>query len=335
MAKDTQASDAVQDVRLEELFQQAPGFMAMCAAAEHRFLFTNETFKALVGRDDLVGKRVADALPEFERQGFTDILDQVYASGEPFHGREMPIWVKPQGEVELAEHFVDFVYQPILDAKGEVAGIFLAGHDVTKQKKAREEVQLLQSDLIHISRVSAMGTMASTLAHELNQPLTAISTYLSGCQRMIAAGENVDLAGLSRAIELARGNAHRAAEVIRRLREMTVRGKTLKLRFNLADAAREAASLALIGTQEKVIARTLDIPDGLMADGDKTQVQQVLLNLIRNAAEAMAGKDRQELTIRAREEKGVAHICVCDTGDGVSEEARASLFAPFISTKPG
>ncbi|MDQ3139698.1 MAG: ATP-binding protein [Pseudomonadota bacterium] len=306
----------------------------MCTGAEHRIAFVNQAFVELVGRDDLVDKTISEALPELEEQGFTRLSDRVFASGQPFQAHEMPLCLRRGEDGEAETRFIDFVYQAMRGSDGDIIGIFAAGYDVTDQKQAREEITLLQSDLIHLSRLSAMGTMASTLAHELNQPLTAISTYIAGCQRMLDSEGPLDHDTLSQALDRAKANALRAGEVIRRLRDMTMRGKTRRAPFNVCDAVTEACSLALIGVDERTIAKQLDVPRDIEAWGDRTQIQQVLLNLMRNAVEAMEGQTVRRLRVTASSSEKEVRLCVSDTGSGIEDAAQRGLFEAFSSTKP-
>jgi PAS domain S-box-containing protein len=131
-----------EQAQLRSLFAQAPGFIAVLAGPEHRFLMANQAYQQLVGRTSLVGRTVEEALPEVVGQGFLDLLDQVYRSGEPFVGRGIKVALKPeQGGGGEEERWVDFVYQPFLDKAGAVAGIFVQGHDVTEQKRAADALR--------------------------------------------------------------------------------------------------------------------------------------------------------------------------------------------------
>jgi PAS domain S-box-containing protein len=128
---------------LRRLFEQAPGFMAVLSGPAHVFTLANAAYTTLIGRDDVVGKPVVEALPEVRGQGFVELLDSVYRSGEPYVGRGMRVVI--EHTVGIAdERFLDFVYQPILGDDGRVAGIFVQGHDITEQKHA--ERALLESE---------------------------------------------------------------------------------------------------------------------------------------------------------------------------------------------
>ncbi len=122
---------------LRNLFEQAPGFMAVLREPEHVFTIANKAYRELVGRSDLIGKTIRTALPEVANQGFYEILDEVYRSGNPYSANAARILLKRQNDTE-EERFLDFVYQPIRDASGAVSGIFVQGHDVTQLREAQE-----------------------------------------------------------------------------------------------------------------------------------------------------------------------------------------------------
>lgn len=316
---------------VRELFQQTPNFIALTYGAEHRIEFANHAFEHLVGRGDLIGKTVGEALPELQEQGFVSLLDGVYATGKVRVGREVALMLH-RGDA-LDEAYVDLVYQPIKDGGGEVTGILIAGTDVTEQKRGRDELSLVQTNLIHMSRVSAMGAMASTLAHELNQPLTAISNYLAGCQRLLDSGGAEALDQLDLGLENARKNALRAGDIIRSLRDMTVRGDSQVAPIDASEVIDEALTLALVGAHETGIDCKVELEPGLIIKADRVQIQQIVLNLVRNAIDAMQGCPRRELLITASRSGGDALIRIDDSGVGLPEELRSTLFQPFVSTK--
>ncbi|MEA1015397.1 PAS domain-containing sensor histidine kinase [Sphingosinicella sp. LY1275] len=220
----------------------------------------------------------------------------------------------------------------IRDEAGKATRFVGAITDLTAMRSAEHQVRQLQAELIHISRVSAMGAMASTLAHELNQPLTAAANYLSGAARLIQSpAAERDL--MIEAVHHAQDNITRAGEVIRRLRRLTARGEVQTAPVRLVEAVAEALSLGLMGPEGFAVAVRQEIPDALVVEADSVQLQQVLLNLIRNALEAMVGAPRRKLLIEAEAQGDSAQICVSDTGPGIPADERAILFDPFHTTK--
>jgi PAS domain S-box-containing protein len=147
-----------QGERLRELFQQAPGFMAVLRGPEHVFELANPAFLRVVGHRNLVGKRVREAMPEVEGQGFYELLDQVYASGMPFVGRGLSLRVQAAPDAPVEERFVDFVYQPITDAHGAVTGIFVEGSDVTEAKRAEAALRESEARLRISQEAGGIGT---------------------------------------------------------------------------------------------------------------------------------------------------------------------------------
>jgi two-component system sensor kinase FixL len=208
--------------------------------------------------------------------------------------------------------------------------------DLTERQETQQRLHDLQAELIHMSRFTAMGEMASTLAHELNQPLTAVASYLNGCRRLLDGTESVHNLMLRDAIDRAADQALRAGQIIRRLRQFVSRGESERQVENLMKLIEEASALALVGVKEAGIrvAFAFDPRAGFVL-ADKIQVQQVILNLMRNAIEAMQETTRRELTISTAEQPDeMVEISIADTGPGIAPEIAAQLFQPFITSKP-
>ena len=207
--------------------------------------------------------------------------------------------------------------------------------DLTERQEAQQRLQELQSELIHMSRFTALGEMASTLAHELNQPLTAVASYLNGARRLLDAGTDGAEAMIRDAIDKAAQQALRAGQIIRRLREFVARGDSEQQVEPLAKLIEEAGALALVGSKESGARVSYDLdPSVEFVLADKVQVQQVLLNLIRNGIEAMLESGQRELTISSRRvEDGMVRLDVADTGTGIAPEIAGQLFQPFVTTK--
>ncbi len=207
--------------------------------------------------------------------------------------------------------------------------------DLTEKQETQARLHELQAEVAHMSRFTAMGEMASTLAHELNQPLTAVVTYLNGCRRLLERGAG-DNAMLQDGIERAAEQALRAGQIIRRLREFVARGETARQTENLPKLIEEAGALALIGARETGVRVNFSFhPDCACVMADKVQVQQVLLNLIRNGMEAMERSERRDMTIAtAPAGQELVRVSVSDTGEGIAPHIRADLFQPFVTSKP-
>jgi two-component system sensor kinase FixL len=177
--------------------------------------------------------------------------------------------------------------------------------------------------------------MASTLAHEINQPLSAIANYLQGCGRLLEGIDHPSAAKIHDALGETTKQTLRAGQIIRQLREFVARGETDKRPENLNKLVEEASALALVGAKEqgvKTIFRFDTRAEQVLVE--KVQIQQVLLNLIRNAIEAMQGSERKELLVTTSvPEKGRVEVSVSDTGPGLAEEIMPRLFQPFVTTK--
>lgn len=206
--------------------------------------------------------------------------------------------------------------------------------DLTERQATETRLQELQSELVHMSRFTAMGEMASALAHELNQPLSAIANYMSGGRRLLERGD--DGAKAIEAMDKAAEQALRAGEIIRRLRNFLARGEGERSVEPLPKLVQEACALALVGAKEAdVRMRYQFAPDLEHAIVDRVQIQQVILNLVRNAFDAMQGAPRRELFVSTSKSRdGMAIVSVADTGPGLDDAAAARLFQPFVTTKP-
>jgi two-component system, LuxR family, sensor kinase FixL len=205
-------------------------------------------------------------------------------------------------------------------------------------ERARTELKLreLQSELIHVSRLSAMGTMASTLAHELNQPLTAITNYLETTRDMLGDPAPDTMALVREALDAAAGQSIRAGQIVRRLRDFVARGDVEQCPEPLNALVRGAASLGLIGAEQAGVETLLAFAsDAECVHADRVQIQQVLVNLIRNALQAMTDAPRRVLTIATAIESDThMQISIADSGGGIAPEMADRLFQAFASTKP-
>jgi two-component system, LuxR family, sensor kinase FixL len=187
-----------------------------------------------------------------------------------------------------------------------------------------------------VSRLTAMGEMASALAHELNQPLSAIANYMKGSQRLLEASSDQRALQVRDAMDKAADQALRAGQIIRRLRDFVARGESERRVEDVKKLIEEASALALVGAKDRGVRVRFDLaPRADFALADKVQIQQVLLNLIRNAIEAMEGCERRDLTIATANKPGnMVEISVADSGTGIAPEIGAQLFQPFVTSKP-
>jgi two-component system sensor kinase FixL len=205
--------------------------------------------------------------------------------------------------------------------------------DLTERQRTDARLQELQHELLHASRLRSMGQMAAALAHELNQPLTATANYVKAAQRLLDA-PNADPARLRQALNLAVQQTLRSGEIIRRLRGFVARGEVERRPESVAKLIEEASALALVGAKERGIHVNLGLDAEVPSvEVDRVQIQQVLLNLIRNAVEAMEGAARRELSVSIGMAEDMVQVNVADTGPGVPSEVQERLFQPFVTTK--
>jgi two-component system sensor kinase FixL len=209
-------------------------------------------------------------------------------------------------------------------------------HDITHRQEAESRLQDLQSELAHVGRVSEMGTLASSLAHELNQPLTAIANYCEGARELLARKLDEETTEIVReALEDAAKEAVRAGQIVRRLRDFISHGDTERRVESLSRLVTEANALALVGSREHGIEVQLRLDsntDSVFVD--RIQIQQVLTNLIRNAIDAMLDSPFRSLTVQTEcKPLGFVTVSVVDTGSGISDEIASHLFQPFITSK--
>jgi len=207
--------------------------------------------------------------------------------------------------------------------------------DLTERQKTEARLQELQSELVHISRLTAMGEMASTLAHELNQPLSAISNYLKGSKRMLDSATDEKSVTLRDALDKAADQAMRAGQIIRRLRDFVQRGESERRVESITKLVEEASALALVGVKDRGIRVQFKFDPAVdLVLADRVQIQQVLLNLIRNSMDAMETSSARDLVVSVVP-VGDTHVrvSVADTGIGIAPEVAEQLFQPFITTK--
>lgn len=235
------------------------------------------------------------------------------------------------------EVLVSLSVAPIRDGEGRIIGASKIARDITDHKHAEANTQALQNELAHVARLSAMGQMSAAIAHELNQPLTAITNYVRAAQRLLGR-ENPSLSLLKSArdaMEKAAGQTIRAGTIIRYLRDFVEKRDSEKSAEDLNRVIQESVALGLVGTMHNnvKVAMNLDphLPPVTM---DKVQIQQVLINLIRNSVEAMMASPQREITLTSEFRRpDFARIVVRDTGPGLSPEILAKLFQPFLTTK--
>jgi two-component system sensor kinase FixL len=280
---------------------------------------------------EMIGQNVSTLMPSPYREAHDGYLARYFATGER---RIIGI-----GRVVVGQRRDGSTF-PMELAVGEMKVAdrrFFTGfvRDLTDRQQTEARLQELQSELVHVSRLTAMGEMASALAHELNQPLSAIANYVRGARRLLDKGDPNDEPRLRDALDKAGDQALRAGDVIHRLRDFIGRGETERRIESISKVIEEASALALVGAKELSIRTRMQFdPKADLVLADRVQIQQVMINLLRNAIDAMRGAARTELNVAVTAgEDGFTLVSVSDTGSGLSEEVREHLFQPFMTTK--
>jgi two-component system sensor kinase FixL len=282
--------------------------------------------------DEVIGKNVKLLMPSPYREEHDSYLARYRRTGER---RIIGIGRVVVGQRKDGSTF------PMELAVGEMrAGNqhFFTGfiRDLTESQQTEARLQELQAELVHVSRLTAMGEMASALAHELNQPLSAISNYMKGSRRLLENNKDERADQVRNAMDKAAEQAMRAGQIIRRLRDFVARGESERRVEDVKKLVEEASALALVGAKDKGVRVRFDFsPQADYVLADKVQIQQVLLNLIRNGIEAMEESKRRELVVSAvRAGDNMVEISVTDTGSGIAPEVSDYLFQPFVTSKP-
>jgi two-component system, LuxR family, sensor kinase FixL len=205
--------------------------------------------------------------------------------------------------------------------------------DVHDEQMIAETHGRLRAELIHVSRLNAMGAMASVIAHDLNQPLTAAAHFVRGTRQLLSRGE-AEIGPLLAALDDADRNIVRSAEIVRRMREFVSRGDVERRPESLKEVVDEACGFALADAAARGISHHAVYASQCTVFVDRVQVQQVLVNLLRNAVQAVADMPRREISIAtSKVGKGECEVRISDTGPGISDDAATRLFDPFYTTR--
>ncbi len=299
--------------------------------------FVNQAMELLTGwsAEELIGKNQHK------------ILHHTHADGSHFPGSECPVyhtfrdnqsryvdddifWCKDGSSIP-----VEYSSTPIRDTRGETTGAVVVFRNIAERKRAAEEARQHQTEMAHVTRLSTMGEMASGIAHELNQPLSAISNYTRGCIRMLQSRGESPHDPLVSAMEQVAKQAERAGEIIRQLRRFVRKEKPEREWVDMEVLLRSLLRFIQPELRKAQVKLELDIATGLPAVwAHSIQLEQVLLNLTRNAIEAMQeNPGERRLRLAARQQNGELIVEVADNGQGIESELRERLFTPFVTTK--
>lgn len=352
--------------QLRQLFAQAPGFVCFLRGPEHVFELANEAYQQLTGYRQLIGKRVGDALPELVDQGFIELLDRVYRTGEPYVGKGMQAYLQRGSDTEPEEVCLDFVFQPVTERDGRTAGIFVQGSDVTEQHRAQRELQahreqleelvrartrelsqseserrLTEAALMQAQKLEAVGKLTGGIAHDFNNTLQIIGGNLQLLRRSLGADETAN-----RRLESAVGGVEKGARLAAQLLAFASRQPLQPQLTDLGELLDQMNEL-LSGALGRAIKLEFDTQAGLWpVFADVGNLQAAILNLAVNAREAMPGGGALIIRLRNRSldseqvaGRGNIHagayveLTVIDEGHGMSDEVREHAFEPFFTTR--
>ena len=288
--------------------------------------------------DEVIGRNVSLLMPEpyaSKHDGFLDHYLRTHERRIIGIGREVAAKRKDGTvfPIELAVGEMEF------DQRTRFTGFI---RDITRIKEAElalreslERERELQTEFHHVSRLSAMGEMAATLAHELNQPLTAVINYVQATRRLLQSGAPAAQAKVPELVGKAVDQAHRAGEIISHLRSFVTRGESTRVSVDVNAIVGEACDLALVGAKAQGIGVTLALADDLpLTSMDRVQIQQVIVNLVRNSIDALQDCEVRRIEVRtSRVDPAHVAIVVADNGPGLDPEIAAKLFQPFNTSK--
>lgn len=331
-----QAEEALRQVhvRFQAILDHSPSSIFL-KDLRGRYVFANKEFarRARIPVEDVVGKTDYDFLD-------TDMADRI----EVIDGEVMESRQTRQAEITLTtpegRRTIMSLRFPILDDAGELIGIGGIGTDITERERAKAAAQKLQGELAQVLRLGTVGEIASGLAQEINQPLTAIMNYAVGMLRRLRSG-GVQPEDTLRVFEIVAEQAQRAGDIVRRMRQFARREGPVFIDTDINQAIREALDLVTPDASVLKVAIEFDFDDSLPPVlGNAVQLQQAILNLARNALDAMASQSgsltpRRLTVCTRRTEAGLVEITVSDTGPGIGEKIRSRVLDPFFSTHEG
>ncbi|HEU5208688.1 MAG TPA: ATP-binding protein [Longimicrobiales bacterium] len=332
--------------RLRDIFAQAPAFMAMLRGPDHVFEYVNDAYYKLVGNRELLGRPVAEALPEVRGQGYIQLLDQVLRTGQAYTGREMQVSLTLAAGAEPSPRFVDFVYYPVHDSDGDIAGIVAHGYDVTEHVLARAEAHRARNDAEQANR--AKSQFLANMSHEIRTPINAVMGYADLLDVGVAGALN-----------------GRQTEFVARIRESS--RHLLGLVDDILDLSKVEAGEMLVRAEETPLREVIDTAMQIMSPqaethgleltiehrcgpeprviGDEGRIRQVLLNLLSNAVKFTPRGGR--ITVRcsmypiADPEAALPDVGpwtvveVEDTGVGIAPDQIEHIFDPFVQADSG
>lgn len=344
---------------LLQLFEQAPGFICVLNGPQHVYEVANQAYRTLIRDRPLIGIPVRQALPEMDDQGFFELLDKVFATGEPFVGSSIPVKVQPHHDSMPIMHYLDFIYQPVFGADGKVMGIFVQGNDVTEKKLAQDELlrhqnaleelvqertqklKETQAALEHSQKLEAIGKLTGGVAHDFNNILQVIGGNLQLLQ-----GLSTD-APLKKRLDAALSAVERGAKLSSQLLAFARRQPLQPAAVNPGRVIRQMDEMIRRAVGEIIHVETVTSGGLWNTMVDPSQLENVILNLVINARDAMpaGGKLTVEIGNAMLDDEYVAEqsditpgqyvvFAISDTGTGMTKEVMEKACDPFFTTKP-
>lgn len=315
--------------RLQLLFQQAPSFIAVLHGPNHVFEIANDAYCRLIGHRNVLAQPIREVLPELEGQGFFEHLDQVYATGEAFFGNELPVVLQRFPDDESQECFVSFIFQPTLDHRGNVTGVFVEGTDVTESVSTRLSLQRSESELKESNR--RKDEFLAMLAHELRNPLAPIATAAA----LLKLG-SLDEDRLRKVSKIITRQVEHMTELVDDLLDVsrvtrglvTLQEEVLNISSVLADAV-EQVRPSMEAKQQHF---TEQVPEEhLFVTGDRTRLIQILSNVLNNASKY--SPDGGQISLRVIADKAHVMVTVEDDGIGISADLLPHIFDLFTQAE--
>lgn len=299
---------------------------------QQRYRFNNRAYEEWLGRprSEIEGRYVREVWGDAVYQSISEHIETALAGREVSFDNTVPTQA---GGVR----YVNATYTPHFDERGSVKGFIALTKDITDRKRLEEQERERRAELARISRLNIMGEMASALAHELNQPLSAIGSFAHAALQMLRSGTG-DAAEITDALQAIANQVERSGRVIRGIRRFVRKEEPQRIPVDINAIVREAVGLAASKARRADVVVELDLSDGLpTVVADRVQIEQVVLNLLNNGVEAIeSGGGQQRVLIASSSATGTdcVQVSICDSGPGVAPAIMDRIFDPFVTTKP-
>jgi two-component system, LuxR family, sensor kinase FixL len=334
-------SRIVRDVGERKAYEQQRALLSSIIETSNDAIYTktldsivtswNAAAEAMFGykASEIVGKSMLILVPPDGVEEEAEVLKRTSA-GETIRHYET---VRVRKDGSLID--VSVTISPLRDAAGTIVGASKTIRDITERKAYEARLQSMREDMIHVARVQELSQVSAGIAHELNQPLAAMMNYSNVARRLVAQNDPAVTEKLPGVVSKLGEQAERAGQIIRRMRDFVEKRTPHRAVENINTIADDAVALGLIGAKAANIETRFEHePNAPLVFADRVQIQQVLVNLLRNATEAMAETSRRELTLCIKKTEGnFVEVAVADTGTGIPENVAARLFTPFVTTK--